>query len=748
MPNQQSHLYSFGSFRLDAGARVLTSDGKAVTLAPKTFDLLVLLVRGEGRLMDKRELMLALWPDTIVEEANLSFQVSILRKALQSNGHDLIETVPKHGYRFTAPAEHLDPPGTSNGRSPEHTKALPEIRPPASLQIQKDPTRQARRGPLFAAVVALAVVAGGGYWLGKRFAAPLATSPKAVKLSVLPPPGFAIEGAASRQSFALSPDGTRLAFTAMDSSGAFSVFLRDLDSLEPRLLPGTESTHTLFWAPDGQSLYVTAKGKLSRIPLEGDARVLLADSPPFMFSGTWLSSGRLFLDSYRGSYLVSPSGGPLDRLKEIYSWPEVLPGGEHLLYVRWDARAGRYRARALRLADFSTMKDLIETDSRVRYSASLADSDTGYLLYVRGGSLLASPFDPRSLQVTGEAMSVASGVYSFAKTGAADFSVSDTGAVAYRTSIGRSQLVWVDRSGRQLATIGPANINVKSARLSPDGQRVATAIYAIERGEQDLWVFDIKTNSGRRLTADLALRDSPVWSPDSTKLAFLHTADSEPPRVHVRGLGENDAEESMPAADFQIPGAWSPDGRFLAFTNTGFPRSENEQQGDVWMFDLAQGRKSIPLLNTRFHEAHAVFSPDGKWLAFTSNESGRAELYIQAFRSGDDPGLIGERYLVSAAGAQAVRWRRDGKELFYLGFDGRVQAVPLRLSPKPEFGRAAALFTISTEARAAIHSMLGFDVSADGQRFLIPVVTSPASPLVIVQNWEALLPHKSQSVLR
>jgi Tol biopolymer transport system component len=149
------------------------------------------------------------------------------------------------------------------------------------------------------------------------------------------------------------------------------------------------------------------------------------------------------------------------------------------------------------------------------------------------------------------------------------------------------------------------------------------------------------------------------------------------------------------------------------------------------------------VLNTPFHEANPAFSPDGKWLAFTSNESGRPEVYVQAFRSGDAPGVVGERYLVSSAGAQAVRWRRDGKELFYLGFDGRVQAVPVSLSPKPDFGAATALFTISTEARAAIHSVLGFDVSADGQRFVIPVVSSLKAPsIVVVQNWEASLPHK------
>jgi len=284
---------------------------------------------------------------------------------------------------------------------------------------------------------------------------------------------------------------------------------------------------------------------------------------------------------------------------------------------------------------------------------------------------------------------------------------------------------------------------VKAGRLSPDGKRLAAAIYDLEQGEQDLWIFDVNTNAGRRLTAAAAIRDAPVWSPDSKTLAFLHQADGSPPGVHVRGSEANDAERSMPPADFQMPADWSPDGRFIAYVNTGFPQLANDTQGDVWVFDLDRDRNPVPLLNTPFHEANPAFSPDGKWLAFTSNESGRAEVYIQAFQATASPAVVGERYLVSRDGAQALRWRRDGRELFYLGFDGRIQAVPVKLSPKPQFGPATPLFTISTEARAAIHSVAGFVVSADGQRLVIPVVTSAEGPsIVVVQNWEALLPHK------
>ena len=204
---------------------------------------------------------------------------------------------------------------------------------PAPLRIEPKPGRQPRPWLPFVAGAALAVMAGGGYWLARRPKEPV-EPPKLTKLAVLPPDGFALEGAASRQSFALSPDGTRLAFTAMDSSGEFSVFLRDFNSLEPRLVPGSEGAHTVFWPPDGRSLYLTAKGKLWRTPLEGDAHVLLADSPSFLFSGAWLGSKRILLDSFRASYFVSPSGGSLERLKDNYWWPQMLPDGEHVLYVR------------------------------------------------------------------------------------------------------------------------------------------------------------------------------------------------------------------------------------------------------------------------------------------------------------------------------------------------------------------------------------------------------------------------------
>lgn len=727
----------FGPFEFDDCSGRLTKYGLRVRLQGKPLQILSLLVDRSGEIVSREELQHHLWQGTtfVDFEQGLNSAVNRLRQALGDSADQprYIETFPGRGYRFVAPIR----------RTP--AGSLVEVPAPATPRMKPEPVK-ASSAPL-AVGFALLILISVGYWMtGGRNATVRAPTP--TRLDVVPPAGFALESAAGRQSFALSPDGTRIAFTAMDTSGDFSVFLRDFDSLEPRLLPNTEGAHGVFWAPDSRSLYVTVKGKLWRMPLAGDSRVLLADAPPFLMSGVWLDPARLLLNGFRATYFLSPAGGALQLLPELYLWPQRLPDGTHILTVQWSARAGRFQARVVRLRDFAA-QDLLESDSRVQYMASTTSPGTGYLLYIRGGDLLAHPFDPRSLRLNGEAVPVAPKVYSFMQSGGADFSVSDTGTVAYQTYTSRSQLVWLDRAGRQVGTVGPANVNVKSARLSPDGRRIATPIYDIERGQQDLWLFDKNATVGRRLSSESGLRDAPIWSPDSTRLAFLRAAEAGPPRVHVRGLGQQDEETILAGGgDYSMPTDWSPDGRFVVFVNTAFGRIANEQQSDVSLVDLARGGKLIRLLASRFHESNPAFSPDGKWLAFTSDESGRSEVYLQAFRAGGTPAVTGERYLVSTGGAQAVRWRRDGKELFYLASDGKVHAVPVASSskPKPTFGPATALFTIGTEARAAIHSVPGFDVSADGQRFVVPAVNAEKAPsIVVIQNWEALM---TQAALR
>src|SRR5436190_6073368 len=363
----------FGPFEYEDLSGRLTKYGIPLRLQGKPLQILSLLVSRPGEIISREQLQRHLWGcTTFVDfEQGLNSAVNKLRQALgDSADHPrYVETLPGRGYRFIAPINRAS------------TKSVLEMAAPVPLlRIEPKPRRRFQSWLPFVAVIALAVVSGGTYWLARRSVEPVG-APKPARFAVVPPTGFALEGAASRQAFALSPDGGRLAFTARDSSGAFSVFLRNFNSLESRLVPGSKGAHTRFWPPDGRSLYLTANGKFWRTPLESDAHVLLADSPSFMLSGAWLSPKRILLDSFQGSYFVSPSAGPLERLKEIYWWPQMLPDREHVLYVRWDTRAGRLRAHVLRVSDFTTTKDLIETDSRVLYAPSTVTPNTGYRMY-------------------------------------------------------------------------------------------------------------------------------------------------------------------------------------------------------------------------------------------------------------------------------------------------------------------------------------------------------------------------------
>jgi Tol biopolymer transport system component len=279
-----------------------------------------------------------------------------------------------------------------------------------------------------------------------------------------------------------------------------------------------------------------------------------------------------------------------------------------------------------------------------------------------------------------------------------------------------------------VSTIGPANVNLKQARLSPTGQN-RHWIFDVDRGVNDLWIIDTQTGAARRAIVGRGTVDSPVWSPDSSTLAFSRAYDS-PPKLFVRGISESATDEGVAAGYFQTPTDWSRDGRFIAFGNTTFSQVNNELKGDVWLLDMTRDRKVIHLINTPFHEADPAFSPDSRWLAFTSDESGQAELYVQAFEAGEL--AIGrERHLVSRHGAICLRWGRD--EGAYLASTAGCMQSPSRCLERQE---RRANTSDKHSARAALHSSIGFDVSAD-DAFLIPVVTSSEkSDIVVIQQWK------------
>jgi Tol biopolymer transport system component len=681
------------------------------------------MITHPGEVLTREDLRVRLWPGMSSGnfEHGLNAAINKLRQVLGDVATEprYIETIPGRGYRFVAPIS------TASGGILELI--------PARTALLPEPQSSRRRLVAWAGAGAALVVLVVSWLAGQRSPVSL----KAARFLVSPPKGYYLEAGGVRQSFALSPDGERIAFTAKDTSGAFRVFLRDFSEAESHPLADGEGAYSVVWSPEGQSLLFTSKGKLRRVGVNASVSQVVSDADPSLSSAIPFGSGRLLVSNHRNSGVVPSSGGPPHAIDQWYSWAQLLPGGRDFLYTIDDPQLGSMRARIAATGGSEQGVEVVQSDSRVQYTGSLR-SNGGYLVYLRAGTLLAQPFDLAGRRVTGDPKAIARHVTSFGYSGAADFSVSARGVLAYQPFESRSQFIWVDRTGKRLSTASPGGINASYLRLSPDGHWLATAVFDIERGVTDVWLYDTRTGTGRKAISGPGISHIPVWSPDSRRLVYLW--DRSWPRLALSSLDGTPDPEPMPNTGFMAPTDWSPDGRFILYNNSALPAITQRFPSDVFAIDMARGRKVIPLLKTQFFENGAVFSPDGKWLAFLSDESGKAEIYVQAIdRSDDSLRVTGERFLISREGAQCLRWRKDARELYYLGLDGQVYAVPLAFRPAAvHAGKPEALFTIDAEARSTLHSVVSFDVSADGRRFVIPSITpGESSALVVLQDWES-----------
>jgi len=729
----------FGPYSFDEASGELSKHGIRLRLQGQPLKILAMMIRRPGQVVNREEFQKQLWSSsTFVDfEHGLNAAMNRLRQLLGDSADQprYIETVSGRGYRFIGVIQ-----------DPDHGPVL--VMPPTAQAVEMGSGSQEE--PKVAAPqrrtnwIAWAIGAGAvGILLAGYFAVnrrEVNSNQSTVRFSISTPDGYAMEPGSSRQTFALSPDGTKLAFSAMNASGAFEAFIRNLDSLEVRPLPNSVGSYHVFWAPDSRSLFLTVQGSLRRYSLAGNSYQVIGKVPTLMLTGEVMGSN-LLISSHNASFVVPLSGGTPKQTNELYPWPQVLPDGKHIVYIAFDAQAGHHHAHVVEPGRPETDRALVETDSRVIYTPSSTRPGMGYLVYVRAGNLLAHPFNPQSLRLEGEPLPVAPRIYSFFPTGAADFSVSNNGMLAYRRYVSRTQLAWFDRHGTLVKKIGPDNVNIEHGQLSPDGKKIAAAIFNVDRGATEIWIIDRETGTSRRSISGPGIVANPVWAPDSQKLVYL-AAYEGPPKLFLRGIGESDREEKLPEGLFQVPTDWSKNGRYIVFTSASYAQGQNDLRGQISLIDMADGRKLIPLITTPFHEANPTFSPDGQVLAFTSDESGRTEVYVQAFTSRESPHMSGARHLVSSQGAVAIRWRRDGRELFYLAQDGRIYGVPITLSPKFSSGTPVSLFSVNTEARAAIHNIEGFDVSEDGRQFLVPMITSAEKPeIVVIQNWEVEAEH-------
>ncbi len=537
----------------------------------------------------------------------------------------------------------------------------------------------------------------------------------------LTPPGYFGFGP-STHFVSVSPDGTRIVFSATWDASPVMLFVRALDSLAIQRLAGTEGGRNPFWSPDGRSIAFFADRKLKKVPAGGGAVETIVDTSGTQTGGTWNREGVILLSAFLGPIRrVSAMGGAtadatsLDTSKrhESHGFPQFLPDGRTFLYY---AHGGN------REHDGIYARSLDKADDRLvaRGNSNCAYVEPGYLVFAREGVLMAQPFDATRIATTGDAFPIAERVEQFAESGNAAFAASASGVLVYRSSADAalSRLVWVDRTGRQLGQIGEPGL-YRNPRLSPDGTRVVAEMVD-KSGGRDIWIIDVARTLSTRFTFDGGRNASPVWSPDGRSIAWQGNS-----QTLVKPSSGAGKEQSLRPEPW-IPDEWLPDDKGLLY-HPGQPRQ-------VWLLPLnGEDRTPRPVIEGRDITTHARVSPDGRWVAFATQEPGRFEVFVQNF-----PTPVG-RWQVSTGGGIQPKWRSDGKELFYLALDGSLMSVPVTLGDTFERGSAAPLFQTRLEILTGLvwHQ---YDVSRDGQRFLINMPDSfKAPPLTVVVNLPALL---------
>ena len=561
-----------------------------------------------------------------------------------------------------------------------------------------------------------------------RYEHPTAASTGAMRFSIV------LREMSALRAVALSPDGGRLVFVGRDSSGKNLLWIRALDSLAVQPLPGTENPSFPFWSPDSRFIGFFADGKLKKIAVSGGPPQTLCDAP-LNRGGSWSREGViLFAPVVNGPlYRVSASGGvatPATKLDPVrgedgHRWPFFLPDGRHYLYM---VAAFSSAAQMERIGIYAGALDSKEEKLLVHANSNVAYAPPGYLLFSRERNLLAQPFDAKGIRITGDPVPVAEEVQYFPQHYGALFSVSENGLLLYqsRSVSGVSRLVWFDRSGKTMESLG-APADQSNPRISPDGKRVAVNIIDPQTGNMDVWIHESSGGIATRFTSDPAFDALPVWSPDGRQIAFNSIRRG---RVFYRksSSGGGREEEIFHSEKVIYPTDWSPDGRFILYQAVD-PTTNLE----LWVLPVGGDRKPVPFIKTTFGVSQGQFSPDGRWVAYSSNESGNWEVYVAPF-----PGP-GDNWKVSSAGGFEPRWRQDGKELFYIAPDGKLMAVAMRGQSTFDAGPPMPLFQTHRREHISTVDLFSYDVSSDGQRFLVntDVGEGDSPPLTVVLNWMA-----------
>jgi Tol biopolymer transport system component len=559
-----------------------------------------------------------------------------------------------------------------------------------------------------------------------------------MKFSILPP---------EKSSFgqiAVSPDGRHLAFTAA-TGGNVQLWVRALDSTDARPLAGTQGASLPFWSPDSRFIGFFADDRLKKIEVSGGPVQTLYEMTGTPLGGAWSRLGVILFARAGGSGMlrISATGGEVtpvtdpDRPRQEIShrYPTFLPDGQHFLYA---IVSGLKETRGVYLGslDGAVKRRLLDNDTPVKFVAAIPGDTTGgagWLVYGRDGALLSRPFDASRLDFTGEPFSLADKVGSdLVHINYFAFSVSDNGVLVFDPSANRRrrQYLWMNRRGQPIKSLDVA-AGVYGLWLSPDEKRFIADRLDPQTSTYDLWLCDVSGGNAQRFTFNPAIDFFPVWSPDGSSIVWASTRDVIP-NLYQKAASGSGEETLLWKSDYnKLPSDWSRDGRFIIYR-----QNDPKTKYDVWFLPMTAsgGAKPFPVIQTEANEIAGRLSPDGRWLAFASDESGRFEVYVQSFPGG------GSKRQVSTGGGNQPRWRRDGRELFYYARDGKLMTAPVRSGESFEAGAAISLFEFRGGTLGV--NPAPYAVTADGQRFLINAVveTEPNAPLTVVVNWAAGAP--------
>jgi Tol biopolymer transport system component/predicted Ser/Thr protein kinase len=622
-------------------------------------------------------------------------------------------------------------------------KRLRDIGDVWELLDEVSPTGTSRRWlpwAVAAAVFALALVALA--FVHFREQPPVAAL---TRFQIPLPPNTTLPGGTTPQE--VSPDGRKLAFAAVEAGGKLRLWIRSFDSLDARPLPGIELANVpqpFFWSYDSRFIaFFSPDHKLKKVDTSGGPAQTLCDAAD-VAGGGWSRDGVILFGGIRGGVMrVSEAGGTCTALTAVdqarqelgHLVPKFLPDGRHFLYVRESntpGNGGIYVGVIDAKPSEQSPKALLSNDAFPAYYVPSGNSGSGHLLFYREGTVLAQAFDPSRLELSGDPIPVAEQVGTL-QGFAGLFSASTTGVLIFvgGNSFENFQLTWFDRQGKNLGTIGEPG-NFRYVALSPDGKQAAVDRFDSQGSRNsNLWLFDLmRGGAPARFTFDASRDAYPVFSPDGSCIIFASDRDGPANLYQKLTNGARNEEPLLKSDEAKLPYSWSRDGRYLLYTIQS-PKTKD----DIWILPL-DGSKKAPMLfqGTEFDETRAHFSPDGHWIAYDSDETGRGEVYVREFLLGSDgkPEATAP-HLISNGGGTALSWRDDGKELLYVSGDRRT-VMSAEISTKPVFQ--------SLPAKSLFQSPAGVTTgtpAADGKRFLLTVPVSESGPqqFTVVQNWQA-----------